>query len=83
MPCVKDILFPSALESIFGAEFLHHHGAAKLQTAFFAFEEGFELAASPAPHVLQPTFCRARKTLLEALKYVGLPHAGIACMVLG
>ena len=68
MTVVKDILFPSAVESLFGAAFLQHHSIAHLQQAFFAFEAGFELAASPLPHFLQPGFCRARRALLTAFR---------------
>ena len=68
MSCIKQILFPAALESIFGAAFLQHHSSKRLQTAFFAFEEGFELAASPVPHFLQPTFSQGRRALLEAFR---------------
>lgn len=68
MSCIKKILFPAALESIFGAAFLRHHGSERLQKAFFAFEEGFELAASPVPHFLQPSFCKGRQALLEAFR---------------
>ncbi|KAL3148124.1 hypothetical protein ABBQ38_014405 [Trebouxia sp. C0009 RCD-2024] len=68
MCCIKQILFPAALESIFGAAFLQHHGSRPLQIAFFAFEEGFELAASPVPHFLQPSFCQGRRALLEAFR---------------
>ena len=69
MGTIKDVLFPAAVTSIFGAAFLQHHSTAQLQKAFFAFEEGFELAASPVPHFFQPSFCHARKTLLEAFRY--------------
>ena len=73
MSCIKKILFPAALESIFGAAFLRHHGSERLQKAFFAFEEGFELAASPVPHFLQPSFCKGRQALLEAFRWVVSP----------
>ena len=68
MQCIKDILFPAAVESVFGGAFLQHHSTACLQQAFLKFEEGFELAASPLPHFLQPSFCEAKKTLLEAFR---------------
>ncbi|PRW32663.1 24-hydroxycholesterol 7-alpha-hydroxylase [Chlorella sorokiniana] len=42
--------------------------ARRLQDAFFAFEGGFEMAASPLPHLLQPRFLAARRTLLAALR---------------
>ncbi|DBA87474.1 TPA: Cytochrome P450 7B1, variant 4 [Trebouxia sp. C0004] len=68
MCSIKDTLFPAAVKSIFGAAFLQCHGIAQLQKAFFAFEEGFELAASPVPHLFQPSFCKARQTLLQAFR---------------
>ena len=42
--------------------------AQRLQDAFFAFEGGFEMAASPLPHLLQPRFLAARRTLVAALR---------------
>lgn len=68
MTVVKDILFPSAVESLFGHSFLQHHTTAHLQQAFFAFEAGFELAASPVPHLVQRSFSKARRQLLQAFR---------------
>ncbi|KAA6426780.1 MAG: cytochrome P450, partial [Trebouxia sp. A1-2] len=68
MCSIKDILFQAAVESVFGSAFLQWHGTAQLQKAFFAFEKGFELAASPVPHFFQPSFCKARQTLLQAFR---------------
>jgi cytochrome P450 len=65
---VKAFLFPVAVESLFGAAFVHRHGASALQDAFFALDEGFEMAASPIPHILQPSFCKAKRYLIEALR---------------
>ncbi|EFN50765.1 hypothetical protein CHLNCDRAFT_142513 [Chlorella variabilis] len=42
--------------------------AQRLQQTFFVFEAGFELAASPVPHLLQPRFLAARRRLLAALR---------------
>ncbi|KAL4855710.1 25-hydroxycholesterol 7-alpha-hydroxylase [Chlorella vulgaris] len=42
--------------------------AEQLQRDFFVFEAGFELAASPVPHILQPGFLAARRRLLAALR---------------
>ena len=39
-----------------------------LAATFFEFEEGFELSASPVPHIFQPRFLRARRRLLAALR---------------
>ena len=49
--------------------------AQRLQDAFFAFEAGFELAASPVPHLLQPRFLAARRALLRALRCAGVVRA--------
>ena len=65
---VKDLLFRPTVAALFGKAFCARHGAAALQAAFFAFEAGFELAASPLPHFLQPGFCAARRTLLRAFR---------------
>jgi hypothetical protein len=50
--------------------------ADRLRQAFFAFEAGFELAASPVPHALQPSFLAARRRLLAALRCVWARAAG-------
>ncbi|KAG2423055.1 hypothetical protein HXX76_015571 [Chlamydomonas incerta] len=42
-------------------------GVHRLARDFFAFEDGFELAASPVPHAFQPEFTAARRRLLAAL----------------
>ncbi|KAK9812805.1 hypothetical protein WJX72_004122 [[Myrmecia] bisecta] len=68
MAAIKRMLFGAAVTAIFGRPFLEAHGQQRLQDAFFAFEGGFELAASPVPHFLQPGFCRARRTLLDAFR---------------
>jgi len=65
---VKQLLFDSVAALLFGEAFLAAHGSRKLRAAFFNFEEAFELAASPMPHVLQPRFCRARTALLAAFR---------------
>jgi hypothetical protein len=51
--------------------------AEQLQRDFFAFEAGFELAASPVPHILQPGFLAARRRLLAALRCGGVKHLGL------
>lgn len=79
MSCIKQILFPAAVESLFGAAFLHHHGSKRLQKAFFAFEAGFELAASPVPHFLQPSFCQGRRALLEAFRCTLMTSSPSTC----
>lgn len=65
---VKASLFHSVCRLLFGRAFVVAHGSKALQAAFFDFEEAFELAASPLPHLLQPKFCRARRTLLGAFR---------------
>ncbi|KAG2434321.1 hypothetical protein HYH02_012343 [Chlamydomonas schloesseri] len=55
-----------------GADAHVHHqrppeGIHRLARDFFAFEDGFELAASPVPHALQPEFTGARRRLLALL----------------
>ena len=42
--------------------------AEALQEAFFTFEAGFEMAASPLPHLFQPRFLAARRRLVAALR---------------
>ncbi|KXZ53780.1 hypothetical protein GPECTOR_6g698 [Gonium pectorale] len=42
-------------------------GVERLARTFYAFEEGFELAASPVPHAFQPEFVRSRAQLLRLL----------------
>ena len=65
---LRDLLFYPTVAVLFGEPFCDRHGPARLQQALFAFEAGFELAASPVPHCLQPGFCRARRTLLAAFR---------------
>lgn len=65
---VKEVLFVPTVEALFGAEFCGRHGTAALGDAFFRFEAGFELAASPLPHFLQRGFCAARSHLLSAFR---------------
>ncbi|KAL6747863.1 cytochrome P450 [Haematococcus lacustris] len=43
-------------------------GPLALEAAFFSFEAGFELAASPVPHMFQPGFVQARSQLLAWLR---------------
>jgi hypothetical protein len=65
---MKDLLFRPTVAALFGEAFCARHGAAALQDAFFAFEAGFELAASPLPQALQRRFCAARRALLRAFR---------------
>eukprot|EP00891_Asterochloris_glomerata_P009301 jgi/Astpho2/9301/Aster-x0850 len=65
---VKTVLFPAAMETLFGPAFLREHGADSLADAYFAFDGGFELAASPVPQWVQPRWCWARYTLLQAFR---------------
>lgn len=70
---VKTSLFHTVCRLLFGPAFVAAHGSKALRAAFFDFEEAFELAASPLPHLLQPKFCRARRTLLTAFRCAGPP----------
>jgi hypothetical protein len=65
---VKEVLFAPTVEALFGVKFCKRHGAAGLADAFFCFEAGFELAASPLPQFLQRGFCAARSHLLSAFR---------------
>ena len=68
MHLIKTVLFPATAEILFGPAFLQEHGANSLADAYFAFDGGFELAASPVPQWVQPNWCRARRTLLQAFR---------------
>ena len=65
---VKDLVFRPTVEVLYGAAFCQAQDMARLQQAFFSFESGFELAASPVPHVLQRAFCAARSHLLTSFR---------------
>lgn len=65
---VKRMVFAAATECLFGAPFVARHGIEMLQSNFFEFEAGFELAASPVPHILQPRFVRSRAALVAAFR---------------
>ncbi|GAX85351.1 hypothetical protein CEUSTIGMA_g12768.t1 [Chlamydomonas eustigma] len=67
---VRSLVFRSAVAVLFGDSLLSipDGGAEELEHTFFAFEEGFELAASPIPHMFQPGFCTSRQKLLTWLE---------------
>lgn len=65
---VKDLVFGPTVEVLYGAAFVAAQDMARLQRAFFDFEAGFELAASPVPHMLQRRFCAARRQLLTVFR---------------
>ena len=67
---IKCVIFPAAVESLFGSRFVARHGIGNLQNAFFELDEGFELAASPIPHIFHPRFVHARRYLTTALRCV-------------
>ena len=71
---MKDLVFQPTVEVLYGAAFCNAQDMARLQQAFFSFESGFELAASPVPHALQRTFCAARSCLLASFRQVNTPH---------
>ena len=68
------VLFGASVEALFGRAFIDRHGEDALRDAFFEFEAGFELAASPLPHTLLPGFRRAKKFLLKAFTSSLLEH---------
>lgn len=74
---IKDMVFQPTVELLYGAAFVAaQKDMMRLQQAFFEFEAGFELAASPVPHVLQCTFCAARRDLLACCRRAANPcHA--------
>ena len=65
---VKDLVFGPTVGVLYGAAFVTAQDMARLQQAFFDFEAGFELAASPVPHLLQRSFCSARRHLLTVFR---------------
>ena len=68
LEAIKASLFPPVARLLYGRAFVAAHGSAALQKAFYAFEETFELAASPVPHAFQRRFCAARRFLLSAFR---------------
>ncbi|KAJ9527737.1 hypothetical protein QJQ45_000431 [Haematococcus lacustris] len=75
---VRRLVFLASVEVLFGAPFMDSlawdssgglaEGPLALEAAFFSFEAGFELAASPVPHMFQPGFIQARSQLLAWLR---------------
>lgn len=65
---VKDLVYAPTVEVLYGKASLAANDILTLQQAFFEFEAGFELAASPVPHILQRKFCAARRHLLQAFR---------------
>ena len=65
---VSSLVFRSGVDALFGTRFLGRHGPHAVQEAFLTFESGFERAASPMPHALQPAFCTSKKWLLHAMR---------------
>ena len=70
---VKDMVFEPTVEVLYGAALVAAVDMARLQQAFFGFEAGFELAASPVPHLLQRSFCAARRHLLTVFRQARSP----------
>ena len=68
MEVVQDMLFEPTVATLFGMRFCRRHDLTALRDAFCKFESGFELAASPLPHLLQRSFCAARSHLLSAFR---------------
>ena len=68
MEAVKVTVLSAVARLLYGRAFVAAHGSAALRDAFYTFEETFELAASPVPHLFQQRFCRARSFLLAAFR---------------
>eukprot|EP00884_Botryococcus_braunii_P002519 jgi/Botrbrau1/12268/Bobra.0323s0008.1 len=80
MEVIWEVLFGSAVSTLFGEPFMQRVGEETLRRHFHTFESGFELAASPLPHFLQPQFCRARTALLGALRHFPPGQCGGNCV---
>ena len=65
---VQRLVFRASVSLLFGPTFLKRGGRDRLHALFCDFDGGFEMAASPVPHVLQPRFVAARRRLLAALR---------------
>jgi len=65
---VKDMVFQPTVEVLYGTAFVTAQDMAHLERSFFNFEAGFELAASPVPHIVQRAFSAARKHLLAVFR---------------
>jgi len=65
---VKDMVFQPTVEVLYGTGFVTAQDMAHLQRLFFDFEAGFELAASPVPHIVQRPFSAARRHLLAVFR---------------
>ena len=66
---VKDMVFQPTVEVLYGTGFVTAQDMVHLQRLFFDFEAGFELAASPVPHIVQRPFSAARKHLLAVFRW--------------
>ncbi len=64
---IRRLVFGAGVETLFGPKAFEFESETDLEETFYAFECGFELAASPVPHALQPVFCQAREGLLKWL----------------
>ncbi|WIA16335.1 hypothetical protein OEZ85_013034 [Tetradesmus obliquus] len=62
------LVFQSAGRVLFGQAFFDRHGLEAVQQEFLTFEENFEIAASPVPHLLLPAFRRSRSALLRMFR---------------
>ncbi|CAL5225964.1 g8766 [Coccomyxa viridis] len=65
---IKNLVFEPTVKMLYGGAFVAAQDMVRLQQAFFDFEAGFELAASPVPHTLQRSFCSARTHLLTVFR---------------
>ncbi|KAF6254878.1 cytochrome P450 [Scenedesmus sp. NREL 46B-D3] len=62
------LVFQSAGRVLFGEAFFARHGLDAVQHEFLTFEENFEIAASPIPHLLLPAFRQSRSRLLSMFR---------------
>eukprot|EP00878_Enallax_costatus_P026804 GHUV01028803.1.p1 GENE.GHUV01028803.1~~GHUV01028803.1.p1 ORF type:complete len:247 (+),score=65.51 GHUV01028803.1:153-893(+) len=60
----QSLVFSCAGQVLFGKQFFQRHGLEEVLKTFLTFEENFEVAASPIPHLLLFQFRAARAKLL-------------------
>eukprot|EP00879_Flechtneria_rotunda_P018291 GHRR01019188.1.p1 GENE.GHRR01019188.1~~GHRR01019188.1.p1 ORF type:complete len:508 (+),score=214.12 GHRR01019188.1:966-2489(+) len=64
----QQLVFDCAAQVLFGTRFFQRHGLTDVRQSFLVFEEQFEVAASPVPHLLLPKFRKAKHQLLSMFK---------------
>eukprot|EP01023_Acetabularia_acetabulum_P006334 TRINITY_DN12647_c0_g1_i1.p1 TRINITY_DN12647_c0_g1~~TRINITY_DN12647_c0_g1_i1.p1 ORF type:complete len:506 (+),score=46.06 TRINITY_DN12647_c0_g1_i1:52-1569(+) len=65
---VQNFMFEIVVESFFGEQFLRMDGTENLRENFETFDQYFEMASSPLPHFLFPSFLKSRKYLLDSFR---------------